>query len=596
MSAKIAKHIFNTVVFNDLLPNEAVMQSIDLHWTGVANGGITYYNIEKKDMPDDEIEKSTLSINKVSGVFIVENEYPDFNVGDVYSPFDLLVKLRFKGDEKSAETYLIEHGYNDTSKYIESLIFNDRGKFNPYKASEFLKLDGYLRISEPGRDETVVYKVDNGIMNPINIKSDTLSVFTSKLKGHPEIENLANALVESRARVNNVWNLLEGEPYNLNRDTKDVVYIPFKNGVCKIDKSKYELIDYKSSELDFFIGVESQNHTFKEFDFKNRSIGQFERFIISAVIGKGFEDNLTPKEWHDVKAFFTMIGYLISNYKDPAHSPAIILSDEGADDVSRKGGRGKSLLTDAIKKVRKHNYRGGSEFDTGYRHVFGDLQKYHDFYIIDDAPASFNYDALYTNITGDITAERKGVDAITINFKDAPKFVITTNYAIRYDKNATSTNRRFLEYKFSNFWNDDNRPNNYFEGRFFDDWNKKEWQLFYEFFIYCVTLFLENGIIKISYSKESDNYFAYFSNSVVEDEMQRIMREMESRTEFKVSDFLKEHDKEESYRYKKLFNHINAKRRIDVWIEYHKLNWTYNTQWRKWEGVFEKENDENNPF
>ncbi len=74
------------------------------------------------------------------------------------------------------------------------------------------------------------------------------------------------------------------------------------------------------------------------------------------------------------------------------------------------------------------------------------------------------------------------------------------------------------------------------------------------------------------------------------------MREMEGRTEFKVSDFLKEHDKEESYRYKKLFNHISAKRRIDIWIEYHKLNWMYNTQWRKWEKVFENENDEKNPF
>lgn len=67
-------------------------------------------------------------------------------------------------------------------------------------------------------------------------------------------------------------------------------------------------------------------------------------------------------------------------------------------------------------------------------------------------------------------------------------------------------------------------------------------------------VFLNDGLIEIEYRKESDNYFAYFSNSVVEDEMQRIMREMEGRTEFKVSDFLKEHDKEESYRYKKLFN------------------------------------------
>ena len=595
MSTKIAKHIFNTVVFNDLLPNEAIMQSIGLHWTGVANRGITYYNIEKKDMPDDDIEKSTLSIDKASGIFIVENEYPDFNVGDVYSPFDLLVKLRFKGDEKSAENYLIVQGYDDVLKYVAELIFDGKRKFDAYKASEFLKVDGYLRVSEQGRDETVVYKIDNGIMREFNVKSDTISLFKTKLKGHPKESILVNELHKSRASVNTVWNLLEGVPYDLQMDTKNSTYIPFKNGVAKITKGNYQIEIIKYDELKLFLPTESMKHEIKPFDVENREIGNFEKFIRCAIAGHD-KNAITPKQANDVTAFYSAIGCLLSSHKDLAQNKAIIWSDAGADDVNRNGRRGKTLIMLALRRFKPSIMKGGSEFDPNYRHVFADIENYHKIYLLDDVARNFNYHALYTNITGGISAERKGTKAIEIPYSQSPKFMISTNWIVPKNNDEASTIARFAEYQFSNFFNASHTPLEYFGETFFQDWNEKEYQLFHEFILTCIMVFLNDGLIEIEYRKESDNYFAYFSNSVVEDEMERIMREMEGRTEFKVSDFLKEHDKEESYRYKKLFNHISAKRRIDIWIEYHKLNWMYNTQWRKWEKVFENENDEKNPF
>ena len=90
---------------------------------------------------------------------------------------------------------------------------------------------------------------------------------------------------------------------------------------------------------------------------------------------------------------------------------------------------------------------------------------------------------------------------------------------MRYEKEATSTNRRFVEYKFTDFWNnDDKRPEDYFGNLFFDDWDKKEWQLFYQFFIDCAMQFLATGLKKTSYSKDEDNYQAYFYNDVVLEE------------------------------------------------------------------------------
>ena len=582
MSAKLAIHIFNQSIIIDKLPNEDIINDLGIYWAGVANGGKAFYNIEDKKVSDDEIKESILSLSH--RVFTVENKHPLFTVGSVYTPFELLVKLRFDNDKESAETYLIERGYSDTSKYIENLIFNEKRKFDPFKASEFLKADGYLRVSEQGRDETVVYKVDNGIMNPVNIKSDTVSFLTNKLKGHPRESILVNELHKARASVNTVWNLLEGVPYDLQMDTKESTYIPFKNGVAKITKDNFQIEMVKYDDLKLFLPTESMKHEIKPFDVNNRERGNFEKFIRYAITGHD-KNELSEKEGNDVTAFYSAIGYLLSSHKDLAQNKAIIWSDAGADDVNRNGRRGKTLIMLALRRFKPTIMKGGSEFDPNYRHVFADIENYHRIYLLDDVARNFNYHALYTNITGGISAERKGTKAIEIPYSQSPKFMISTNWIVPKNNDEASTIARFAEYQFSNFFNANHTPLQYFGETFFQDWNEKEYQLFHEFILTCIMIFLNDGLIEIKYSKESDNYFAYFSNSVIEDEMQRIMREMEGRTEFKVSDFLKEHDKEESYRYKKLFNHINAKRRIDIWIEYHKLNWMYNSQWRKWESI-----------
>lgn len=595
MSTKIAKHIFNTVVFNDLLPNEDIMQSVGLHWTGVANGGITYYNIEKKDMPDNEIEKSTLSLEKGRGVFIIENEYPNFNVGDVYSPFDLLVKLRFKGDEKSAETYLITQGYDDVLKYIEQLIFDEKGKFDAFKASGLLKSMGYIRVSEIGRDEILIYRIVNGVMKSVNIKSDTVSIFMAMIKGHPKEAMLANELHKARASVNNVWLMFEGIPYDLQMDTENTVYRAYANGVAKITKGSLIVELTKYEDLKLFMPTESMKHILKIFDVKNRVIGNFEKFFRYAIVGHDREE-LTEKEAKDVLAFYSVIGYLLSNFKDLALNKAIIFSDAGADDVNRNGRRGKTLIIQALRMFTPSIIKGGTEFDPNYRHNHAATESIHKLYFIDDVPRNFNYHALYTNISGGISAERKGIKAVEIPYSHSPKFMITTNWVVPRNNDEASTIARFAEYQLSNFFNANHTPQQYFGEVFFQDWDEKEWQLFHEFILTCIMIFLNDGLIEIEYSKEADNYFAYFSNSVVEEEMQRIMNVMEAKTEFTVTDFIREHSKETLYKYKPIFNSRNARDRINIWIEYHKLKWKYNTQWKKWEYDFNVKDAEILPF
>ena len=282
--------------------------------------------------------------------------------------------------------------------------------------------------------------------------------------------------------------------------------------------------------------------------------------------------------------FFRMFGYLCHTYKDPSFSPAIILSDEGADDHSRKGGRGKTIFLRALSYVQNTLIKGGSEFDGGYRHRFADLQKEHKIYAIDDVPAGFKYDDLYTNIVGDITCERKGTTADTIAFRDAPKFVITTNWAVRHDAEATSTHRRFMEFKLTDFFNLNHTPKGVFEQVMFDEWDDDEWNRFYNFVFTCVDLYRVYGLDAPEYDKDEDNFRAYFYNDVVLHEFERVFYQISGAGNgFTVSDFLKCYlDVENPLRFEKYFHNKNVKSLIDVYVKFNKLGFDYSLRDKKW--------------
>ena len=78
----------------------------------------------------------------------------------------------------------------------------------------------------------------------------------------------------------------------------------------------------------------------------------------------------------------------------------------------------------------------------------------------------------------------------------------------------------------------------WFGSTFFYDWDEKEWQRFFEFLIYCSKYFLANGLEKIDYDKDIDNYRAYFSNDAKLEVFETVFSEMEQRTEFSVMDFI----------------------------------------------------------
>src|SRR5690554_6898043 len=165
-----------------------------------------------------------------------------------------------------------------TAPEVKKEVFNfytDDFKIKPSRLAEYFTHNGFMRISEEGNDNILIIKNENKILQPFNYRTDTISFLKENINHEDQQTAIENQLVAKENDILKSWKLLKGEPYNLNKDTKEAVFIPFKNGVAKITKNDIQIIDYKSNEVGFFIGTKSQEHTFQKFDPDNRKSGQF---------------------------------------------------------------------------------------------------------------------------------------------------------------------------------------------------------------------------------------------------------------------------------------------------------------------------------
>lgn len=455
---------------------------------------------------------------------------------------------------------------------------------SPKMYADFFVQEDFLRISESGNDTITIFKDTNNVIKPFNHKTDVVPFLKSNINDFctDAIENkIAN---DNFSDIQKSYLLIDPIPLTYHRDTKTTFGIAFKNGFSEYEKDKTNIQKYEYKEVKGFFS----EHQTQERDFiykEDAGASVFQLFLTMASTGKNpLIETLTDAENQTFEKFCLMYGYLIHQYKDESFNPAIVLSDAGANDRTRNGGRGKSLFTKGLAEVRNVMLKGGAEFDPSYLFNFADLTKAEDIFIIDDVPAGFNYNSLYTQISGGINCQRKGKPAQLIPFKESPKFVITTNWSYRVEDNSTSTQRRFFEFQFTDFFNIENTPKKVFNQTLFDDWDAKEWNRFYNFSFYCVALYLENGLQKINYNKTEDNFRASFNNDAVLEEMQRIIDELLIyKNEFSVSDFLNCYMKfDNNLRFEKYFHSRNTKSLIDIYIKHNQKPLKYIDRFKKW--------------
>ena len=160
---------------------------------------------------------------------------------------------------------------------------------------------------------------------------------------------------------------------------------------------------------------------------------------------------------------------------------------------------------------------------------------------------------------------------------------------VPFQTDEESVKARYAEYQIRPFWNATNTPRDYFKSNFFsEEWDKKEWDKFYSFMVRCSQSFLKHGLLEIEIDKKESRYLAYIGNNEAKlVEMERILFELSGYSSFKVDDFLKVHYKNIEMRYDRLpiWNHNTVRRDLDIWIEYHNLDYRYSQRGRAWEKI-----------
>jgi hypothetical protein len=465
-------------------------------------------------------------------------------------------------------------------------IVNGKVHTDAVSYKKFFLQEKFIRITEEGNDKIIVFKNTNKVVKPFNFLTNTASYLAS------EINEYDTSLVERKLAkdlsktIKDGFYLIPPKTFKYYRDAKLNFGLPFSNGFCQLD------VKLEGIEIMSYVDVQGffPEHSIQKIKFtpqlqKHVVMSEFERFIAMVSTGRDSKsEKLTDGENMIFLEFVKLFGYLCHTYKNPSFSPSIILSDHNADDKNRNGGRGKTIFAKAVGFVQKQLVKGGKEFDGGYRHRFADLDESFSSYLIDDVPPGFKYDDLYTNIVGDISTEPKGSKSKSIKFEYAPKFIITTNWAVMFDENAYSTNRRFMEYKFTDYFNKERLPHQVFEHNLFTDWDENEWDRFYNFVFVAVGLYLQDGLQALNYDKGLDNYRALFNNEAVENEFERIFAVLvEYDDGFTVNDFLSIYQKyDNQLRYEKFFHKNNVKNMVNVYIYKHKLNIDYVDRDRKW--------------
>ena len=497
-------------------------------------------------------------------------------------------KLKFGKVEFSIKESIAPEILTDVVSFYQ---FNDFGEVEtcPTMYADFLKQENFIRISTPD-DKIQLLKNTNNVVDFFNHKTDLVSFLEGEInETDSEADTVRNKIARDNTNIiQSSFLLLEPNPLIFYKDTKTSFGLPFKNGFYFFDEvEKLEIKQKEYSDVNgFFIKHKIQERSFEYTAEK----GDFELFIQRISTGKKHHTDFTQSDFDTINAFHSMFGYLCHNHKRRDTSKAIVLTDEGADDETRNGRRGKSLVGESIKQITKTLQKAGDEFRGDYIHNYAELDKSYNCYLVDDVPAKFNFNHLYTPITQGINVQPKGKQAVQIEFEDSPKFLITTNWLIRYDENEASTNARFVEYKIKPYYNQFFTPFDEFGKLFFDDWDSVEWNKFFSFIFRCVHLYLNRGLITIRYDKTLDNYKASFGNDVTESEMARIIDEIiniKNQIRFNVSDFLTIYNKfDNPLRNDKLFHVNNSKKLINHYLRNLKNNqFTYCKTTRHWEKI-----------
>jgi hypothetical protein len=115
---------------------------------------------------------------------------------------------------------------------------------------------------------------------------------------------------------------------------------------------------------------------------------------------------------------------------------------------------------------------------------------------IEDVRRNVDFEGFYSIITEGVTVEKKNKDELFIPYKDSPKILFTTNYTI--SSTGDHAKRRQRVFEFGNAFSSKYTPIDHFGHKLFDDWDKDEWNRFYNLMFIAVAYYLHDGVKEVA--------------------------------------------------------------------------------------------------
>lgn len=278
--------------------------------------------------------------------------------------------------------------------------------------------------------------------------------------------------------------LLDDRKAIFHNDTVTTCNFYFKNKVVVITKDEIKAEDYV---------------TLRDAYVWEKEVRPDEIILVSNKGDSVFEKllrNICRKDEIRFKSFCTVIGYLLHRYKDPSNAIGIVFIDEKMGDVDdANGGSCKSLVAKAFEYIRNTVTIPGKLFKTQGDFAFQRVDESTNIVVINDIKHKENLENFYNLITDDWVINKKHKPEQLIRFSDAAKLLITTNVPIDGPE-GYSSERRTSYTEFSDHYGAKLKPADDFGHKLFEEWDKYEFNRFYNFLFLCTQLYLQNGLIQ----------------------------------------------------------------------------------------------------
>jgi hypothetical protein len=365
----------------------------------------------------------------------------------------------------------------DKVEHDKFWYFDDKEKVkvDPLKYKFFLERNGFKKFFHNDSQKPTWVKIESNKVSETSIE---------KIK-----DFVLNYLLE--ISENKVWSycanyqtlfsenfllMLETIELTMLKDKKEKSYLAFNNGILEVTKQGSKLIDY----IDVNGYIWESQIIKRDFKIIQTHRNEYQTFIKN-IAGE------------DILPIETVIGYLLSTYKNKMNNKAIILNDEVISD-NPEGGTGKGLFVQGLRQIRKVSILDGKTFDDKKSFPYQTVSTETQVLVFDDVKKNWDFESKFSLVTEGITLERKNKDAIKLTVEESPKMLVSTNYAIKGEGN--SHDRRRHEIEIAQYYGKELTPYDEFGRQLFDDWDLNEWQKFDNYMVSCLVKYLNKGLVE----------------------------------------------------------------------------------------------------